>query len=70
MEKKLETSLRVAVKWLEARGYRYAVIGGIAVAEWGFIRITEDVDIKVLVSIADYSTIREALRIAFPQRAR
>lgn len=70
MEKKLESSLRVAINWLESRGYRYAVIGGIAVAQWGFLRVTEDVDIKVLVSMADYSALRESLRSDFPQRAR
>lgn len=70
MEKKLEASLRVAVQWLESRGYRYAVIGGLAVSQWGFIRATEDVDIKVLVSMADYADLRASLRSDFPQRAR
>ncbi|MBI5347996.1 MAG: nucleotidyl transferase AbiEii/AbiGii toxin family protein [Chloroflexi bacterium] len=70
MEKKLESSLRVAVQWLESRGYRYAVIGGLAVSQWGFIRATEDVDIKVLVSMPDYADLRVSLRSDFPQRAR
>jgi predicted nucleotidyltransferase len=70
MEKKLEAPLRVAINWLESHGYRYAVIGGIAVAQWGFLRYTKDVDIKVLVSMADYTELRESLRSDFPQRAR
>jgi hypothetical protein len=70
MEKALERPLRAAAEFLEKHKYRYAVIGGIALSQWGVIRATHDVDLKVLVPNADYSAIRTALRTAFPQRAR
>jgi hypothetical protein len=70
VEKKLEAPLHAAIGFLEEHGYRYAVIGGIAMAEWGFLRFTHDVDIKVLVPDADYPPVRAALRAAFPERAR
>lgn len=70
MEKQLEPALRKAIDWLDTHGYRYAVIGGIAVSQWGFLRATDDVDLKVLVPNTDYSVARAALRAAFPERAR
>ncbi|MBI3242245.1 MAG: nucleotidyltransferase [Chloroflexi bacterium] len=70
MEKGLEPSLRKAIDWLEARGYRYAIIGGVAVSQWGFMRTTDDVDLKLLVPNSNYPAIRAALRAAFPDRAR
>lgn len=56
--------------FLEGRGYRYAAIGGIAAAQWGLLRFTYDVDLKVLVPDADYEAMRATLREAFPDRAR
>jgi hypothetical protein len=55
---------------LEKHGYRYAIIGGIAVSTWGRTRTTYDIDIKVLVPEADYSSVRGIIRSAFPERAR
>jgi len=70
VENRLETPLRKAIDWLEAHSYRYAIIGGIAVSQWGFIRATDDVDLKVLVPNSSYPAARAALRAAFPDRAR
>ncbi len=70
MEKPLEAPLRAAITFLEEHGYRYAVIGGVALPVWGIVRATRDIDIKVLVPETNYDTIRTALRAAFPQRAR
>lgn len=70
MEKRLKAPLQAAVKFLEDSGYRYAVIGGIALSQWGVVRITRDVDLKVLVPDTDYESIRKAIRTAFPNRAR
>ena len=50
--------------------FRYAVIGGIALAQWGIVRATYDADIKVLVPNHDYPSVRAALRSAFPEPAR
>ena len=70
MEKQLEAPLRKAVAFLEEHGHRYAIIGGLALPQWGVIRATNDVDLKVLVPDTNYSAVRAALRAAFPQRAR
>jgi hypothetical protein len=66
MTDQLDPPLRTAVGFLESHGYRYAIIGGIALAFWGVVRTTYDVDIKVLVPGLDYASIRSALRNAFP----
>lgn len=70
MEKELEAPLKEAVTFLEKQGYRYAIIGGIALAQWGFVRTTHDVDVKVLVPETNYTTMRNTLRAAFPEPAR
>jgi len=67
VEWQLEPPLREAVTFLEAHGYRYAVIGGIAVTTWGIVRATRDVDLKVLVPDLDYAAARAAIRAAFPE---
>lgn len=70
MQKQLRPALRKAIALLERHGYRYAVIGGLAVSHWGQTRATYNVDIKVLVPDTDYPAARAAIRSAFPQRAR
>lgn len=70
MEAHLIAPLRKAVQFLEGAGHRYAIIGGIALAQWGFVRATRDVDIRVLVPDTDYARTRAALRAAFPEPAR
>ena len=70
MERQLEPPLREAIAFLEVQGYRYAVIGGIAVTTWGTIRATRDVDLKVLVPDLDYAAVRTAIRAAFPEPGR
>lgn len=70
MDRQLEASARAAVAFLTEHGYRYAIIGGIAMSQWGVVRATYDVDIKVLVPNYNYSAVRAALQAAFPQRAR
>jgi len=49
VDKRLEGPLQKAIAFLEEQGYRYAIIGGVAVAQWGFPRATNDVGLKVLV---------------------
>lgn len=70
MEARLEAAVRKVVDFLTAHGYRYAIIGGIALSQWGIVRATFDADIKVLVPNYDYATARAELRAAFPQPAR
>jgi Nucleotidyl transferase of unknown function (DUF2204) len=70
VEEHLKPALRRAIACLEKNGYRYAVIGGIALSQWGVARYTHDVDLKVLVPDLDFDSVRAALRSAFPERAR
>ncbi len=70
MEKKLKTSLQTAVAFLEKKAIRHAVIGGIALAQWGVVRVTRDVDIKVLVPDTRYDAIRSLLINNFPDQTR
>ncbi len=70
IENQLEKPLRKALAFLEQNDYRYAIIGGIAVAQWGFPRATHDVDIKVLVPNTEYEKTRTAILAKFPERAR
>lgn len=70
MENHLSESLQTVVAFLEKQGYRYAVIGGLALANWGVIRTTQDVDIKVLVPNMDYLAARTALKATFPEEGR
>lgn len=66
----LMLALRAAIEFLEQHGYRYAVIGGVSLSQWGYSRYTFDVDIKVLVPNTEYATARAAIRAAFPVPAR
>jgi predicted nucleotidyltransferase len=70
VERQLEPPLGKAIAFLEAHGYRYAIIGGIAVTVWGTIRATRDVDLKVLVPDLDYPAVRAAIQAAFPEPGR
>ena len=70
MEEHLKPALRSAIEFLEKKKYRYAVIGGLALAQWDVARYTHDVDLKVLVPNNNYSSVRQSLRSAFPDRAR
>jgi hypothetical protein len=70
MEDKLKEPLMVASQFLEKHGYRYAIIGGLALSNWGVIRVTQDVDIKILVPDTNYPAIRKKILESFPERAR
>jgi hypothetical protein len=41
----LYKTLQILVKWLDEAGIPYALIGGMALAQHGFVRMTEDIDI-------------------------
>lgn len=70
MEKPLSAALLKAVAFLEKNKYRNAIIGGIAMAQWGYVRATYDIDIKVLVPETDYELISTAIHKEFTQPAR
>jgi len=70
MNEQLKMPLQKVVAFLESHGYQYAVIEGLAMAQWGHLRFTYDIDIKVLVPDMNYEEVRTALRSAFPEPAR
>ncbi len=70
MDEHLSPAIREAISFLDQQGIQYALIGGIALSQWGVNRYTHDVDIKVLVPEVNYASIREKIRKAFPDRAR
>jgi len=70
MEDNLKPALRKSVDFLRAHGLRYAVIGGIALSQWGVVRYTQDLDFKVLVPNTEYPSTRAAIRKEFPIPAR
>lgn len=70
MENQLESPLQKAIQFLEMHGFRYAIIGGIALTQWGFLRATQDIDIKVLVPNLDYAAVRTQIYQAFLVPAR
>ena len=63
----LMPALREAIELLDQHGYRYAVIGGISLSQWGYSRYTLDVDIKVLVPNTEYATARGRYTRSFPR---
>ena len=69
METQLEAAVRTAVTFLETHGHRYALIGGLALPQWGVVRTTYDVNLKVLVPDSDYAGMQNILRTAFSENA-
>ncbi len=70
MENRFYSPLQRAIGFLENAGYRYAIIGGLALSQWAPIRATEDIDLKVLVADMNYGKLRSLLRTEFPINAR
>lgn len=66
----LESALLEAVDFLEEQDLRYAVIGGLALAQWGVSRATRDVDFKIAVPDTDYERVGSLLRTRFPVAGR
>jgi predicted nucleotidyltransferase len=70
MEEHLRPALHKAIQFLDEMGYRYAIIGGVALAQWGVARYTHDIDLKILIPDLEYDQARANLHAAFPMRAR
>ena len=60
MQAKLEKALGKAIHFLEKRKIPYAIIGGLALSQWGFDRFTDDIDFKIFVQDSD-----EILKLLF-----
>jgi predicted nucleotidyltransferase len=70
VEENLKSALHKAIAFLEENKIRYAIIGGIALAQWEVARYTHDIDIKVLVPDIDYTKIRKLITSTFPIEGR
>ncbi len=60
--RRIEEVIRGITRILEEEKIDYVIVGGIAVAAWGNIRTTRDVDIILLVKEKDADELEEALR--------
>lgn len=54
--------------WLHRGGWRCCVIGGLAVQRWGAPRLTQDVDLSVLVDLGAEERFVDAVLAQFPGR--
>ncbi|HRR25898.1 MAG TPA: nucleotidyltransferase [Acidobacteriota bacterium] len=63
----LQAAIEVA-RFLEERGMRYFVIGGLALQHWGEPRLTRDVDITVLAQPGDLEPFVDAVLNRFSPR--
>ena len=54
--------------WLDTAGWRACVIGGLAVQRWGEPRLTQDVDLTVLVGLGDEARFVDSVLSRFPGR--
>ena len=54
--------------FMEVRGWRYCVIGGLAVMRWGEPRTTQDVDITLLTGFGEEERFIDALLAGFGSR--
>lgn len=61
MQKQLNASMQTVITFLDEQGYRYAIVGGIALSQWGVVRATYDVDLKILVPDYNYVALRNTL---------
>ena len=70
MEPQYISPLEKATTTLERFGYRYALIGGFALSQWKVVRLTYDIDFKLLVPNLDYASTRKFLQTTFPNPGR
>lgn len=54
--------------FMDARGWRYCVIGGLAVMRWGEPRTTQDVDLALLTGFGEEERFIDALLRGFASR--
>lgn len=54
--------------WLDAAGWRACIIGGLAVQRWGEPRLTQDVDLTVLVGLGDEARFVDGVLARFQPR--
>ncbi len=54
--------------FLKSRGWRYCIIGGMAVLRWGDVRATLDVDLSLLVELGQEKEYIDAILATFTSR--
>ncbi|HVY71829.1 MAG TPA: hypothetical protein VHH73_17995 [Verrucomicrobiae bacterium] len=63
--------VRAAVElqqWLDAKGWRNCVIGGLALQRWGAHRLTKDVDLTLLAGFGDEEVYVDGLLSRYTSR--
>ena len=60
--RRIEEVIRAITKILGEEKVEYVIVGGIAVAAWGNIRTTRDVDIILFINEKDADGLEEALK--------
>jgi predicted nucleotidyltransferase len=61
MSSALERALTLAIEALDREGFRYAIVGGLAVGAWGVSRSTRDVDLYVELPEARRKVLAQSL---------
>lgn len=56
--------------FMQARGWKFCIIGGIANMRWGAPRTTQDVDLTLLTGFGNEEHFVDALLAGFPGRGR
>lgn len=64
----LVEAARETLGWLEAAGWQACIIGGLAVQRWGQPRLTQDVDLTVLVGMGDEARFVDGVLARFQPR--
>jgi len=70
LENNLLQPLQKAIEFLDTSGFKYAIVGGIALAQWGVVRATYDIDVKVLIPENRYEEIKSMIYKKFPHPTR
>jgi hypothetical protein len=65
---KLLESARGVQDFCREQGWRFCIIGGIAVIRWGETRVTRDIDVNVLTGFGGEDRIIDALLSKYPAR--
>jgi hypothetical protein len=64
----LVEAARETLEWLDAAGWQACIIGGLAVQRWGQPRLTQDVDLTVLVGLGDEARFVDGALARFQPR--
>ena len=64
----LVTAAREVLVWLDRHGWEACLIGGLAIQRWGEPRLTQDVDVTVVVPVGQEPRLLDAILTGFEIR--